>query len=938
MGANTPEPNSERRLAALARVLKALRETDDLSVLIPAVLDNLKAELSYTVLWLGIYDRINHWLVAQGHVSPKPHRLLKARMALQPGDLMEQVVIQQRALIVNDLRVEPRAGDWADIAEDLAIQGALIFPVRQRDTCQGVMVLGAPEWGKTITAGDRTYLSTVLGTLADVLHRHEKEELATRLRRPETPIFQLVQRVSPLGSCDSQLEMVLRETFRFIEPDRARIFWLEPATLVFWERLVLQSSANSLCKTFEADTSPLTIPAANIRVAYQDLCNHQMLAVGESQGASTVSVPEQLMQLLDARSLLAVPIVERDDLRGFLSVEGRHPRIWKAADKDYLTAAGRFLGMILPNSTITHTLEQSAVDYQVLAGAVRSIQNDGDWRRTLELCSGELCDRLAAHHFIVLSYDADLGIYQPVFQTQVPNRRVAGLVWPRLDDVDWQMLERSAGAIAVSDLTHDLKLAAWRGPLQALGLRSVLVCNTSPGYPPEGVVLVACVGPRHWETAEADLLSRLSQQIGLILHQWQLQRLLNQHDRLHDAIQRGLQTLQRTFDETELAEAASATILDILQVTMVAIVTWELESNEGRVSHCITRHKDFSTDPDYGIDLASDAVVNWAMQSDKMLPVTWEDLPLGSRVWLSAPPRSQLLLMALRTAPEHLPNAVLILADRRDRQWSDYHLGLVALLANQLAWSRRHLSLVNLLLAQRADLETLNWYKQKRLDEVHRRLRLSLQRLNDPITQGRGLSAQRQLQLVRQLSSLMESIHTVLTDEAWQLGGQQQTIPLISLLNRLMERANPLIQARHLWAKVHNDSNVTIGGDLVKIEFVLYELLTAACERSPEQGRLDIWCRPLNANWLELSITDDGTVPDRLLDELQNGRPLDILAPSPLDTPPGLHFAICQALMQQMAGEFSLQRLEDNRMISRVLLAIAPAAPPSSSMPSSESF
>jgi hypothetical protein len=280
-------------------------------------------------------------------------------------------------------------------------------------------------------------------------------------------------------------------------------------------------------------------------------------------------------------------------------------------------------------------------------------------------------------------------------------------------------------------------------------------------------------------------------------------------------------------------------------------------------------------------------------------------------------------VVSLKTAEQHMPNGVWIIADRRDRKWTDHHFSLLSLLASQLAWSRRHLSVVDLLIARQESLETLNWYKHKRLDEMHRQLEVNLQRLSDPITQGKGLTAQRQLQLVRQMGMLMSSLEQVLETEAWQLQSHHQTTPLISLLNRLMDRVNPLIQERHLWAKVHNESNVIIAGDLEKIEFVLYELMAAACQRSPEQGRLDIWCRPLDRNWLELSITDDGDVSKQLIKELKNGRPDDILVPSLLDTPPGLHFSICQSLMQQIEGDFSLQKLDDGRTMSRVVLAVA---------------
>ncbi|MGB3495897.1 MAG: hypothetical protein WBA57_24420, partial [Elainellaceae cyanobacterium] len=82
-------------------------------------------------------------------------------------------------------------------------------------------------------------------------------------------------------------------------------------------------------------------------------------------------------------------------------------------------------------------------------------------------------------------------------------------------------------------------------------------------------------------------------------------------------------------------------------------------------------------------------------------------------------------------------------------------------------------------------------------------------------------------------------------------------------------------------------------------------------------------------HWMELSITDNGLVEPILLEELHEGRSPDMLAPSALDTPPGLHMNICQSLMKQIGGEFNLYRLEDGRILSRLLLAIANDGPDS---------
>ncbi|PLZ77800.1 hypothetical protein CBP16_19940, partial [Fischerella thermalis WC217] len=84
-------------------------------------------------------------------------------------------------------------------------------------------------------------------------------------------------------------------------------------------------------------------------------------------------------------------------------------------------------------------------------------------------------------------------------------------------------------------------------------------------------------------------------------------------------------------------------------------------------------------------------------------------------------------------------------------------------------------------------------------------------------------------------------------------------------------------------------SSLAIAGDIVKIELILHELLVCACQRSTTGGRIDIWCRRLDEQFLEVSITDNGDIESQLLTELHQDTPKDILAPSRLEQLPGLH-------------------------------------------------
>ncbi|MDB9525108.1 GAF domain-containing protein [Oscillatoria sp. CS-180] len=923
MVSTLPNPNPERRLVALARILKLLRDTEDFEYLVSSLLENLKEELGYTLLWFGIYQRTQQQVVSQGYVASKPHRLLKSNFSLEPGDLMEQVVVQQRPLIINDLQVESRIAAWNTLAEQLDIQGALMFPVRRREVCYGVLLMGSNQWGQTISNSDRTFISTICGALADVLHKREQALQTQKRKDPGTAVFSLIEQLRTVVDRDEQLSIVAQSIFQFVDADRVRIFWLNSTDFEFWERLTIQAPSSKNQKRYTSDAPGLTISASKIKGVYQVLHNQQLLVVGEAQSSHTASVPDQFMKLLKASALMVTPIFEHQMLLGFISVENKKPQVWNEANRDYLTTVASLTGLMMPSLSVEEVRQQSDAEVQLLTGLVHSIQNDSDWHQTLEKCGEDICQATDAQHFLVLLHDAERGGYNIVFRKTGPLRNRLSLTWPTLDEVDWQMLESSESAIAINDLTNDLKLLAWRENFQTLEAQSLLACNVAPGNAPEGIVVLASRAPRQWSPADSQLLQKIGHQIGLILRQWQLQRQTDQQEDLYGSIQWGLRTLQQTSQLEQLEESACQNLIDLLHASLVVLVTWHVGDPIARVSHLISHSMDFTVNQEVDIPIGSDAIINWAQQTDGPLSVTWEDFPPETRQWISAPPESKFLLMVLKTADRHVPNGVWIVAAGPDRKWTDHDFSLISLLSSQLAWSRRHLSVVNLLLSRQESLEMLNWYKHKRLAEVYRHLDANLQRLSDPMTGEKDLTHQQQLQLVRQLGTLTHGLKEILHKEAWELQSHQQTTPLISLLNRLMERVNPLIQARHLWAKVHNDSNVIIAGDLEKIEFVLFELVVAACERSPEQGRLDIWCRPLDRSFMELSITDDGDVPRQLLKDLKHGRPDDILVPSPLDGPPGLHFSICRTLIHQLGGQFSMQKLDDGRIMTRLLLAIA---------------
>ncbi|MBD3882674.1 GAF domain-containing protein [Phormidium tenue FACHB-886] len=913
------ESSHEKQLIALGRALQALREGELPDDLVKIALDYLQAEFGYALIWLGLYENTEHRLAGKGGATPGGDTaFLKQKISLNPGDILEQVVIQQRPMGVPDLREEARAGEWRKAAQKYGIQGTIIFPIRHKDRCFGVVLLGSTLWGTSPHADEKARLSMLLGTLADAFQEIDIEQQRQRTKRPDQPLLNLLDRLRSLPALQKRLEAVVDETHRFVKPDRTNIYWYEPQQRYFWKRHGTRSPDSP---------TDLKILAQAVNGFYQTLTADQLVTIGEAHSSLKTDVTGRLMQQIQAQSLIAAPILFQGELHGFLTVEGNDARIWTEAEKNYVRGVAQLLALTAPLEKLEATIQQVKCDQALTTEVTRALYTEEDWRTMLKTCASQLCQRLTVERFLLLLYDADLKKFEIHYQQQTSPRKPIATTLGDLNAVDWQMLERSTEAVSIENLEEDLKLMAWRQAFLNLDVRSLLVCGTAIGKPLEGLIILAHEAPRSWSRSERELLKTVSQQLGLLLHQHQLQRQSDRLNKTHEAIERGLAILQQQHQLSALERAATEQIAQLLQSPLTALITWQPRQKKAKVTAPVITKRPFAIAEEAAIPIHTDLLVQWALQSQDFLIISSNNLPPETRHWLNGTEIGQVLVLTLRTSPDHEPCAIILVADAAERTWTEQQLKAFQTLVNQFAWCRRYLTLTETLLAQRNSLGQLNWYKQRRLEETHRILNVAVRRLNELSHRKDDVSSLRYQQILRHMGSTLTGLTPVLKQEQWQLQSEREAMPLVSLLRRSLERLDALIKQRQLWSQVHSDANVTVGGDVAKIEFVLLEVLMSACLRSPTSGRLDIWCQQANPHWLELSITDSGAVDASLLKELEQGRSSDLLVPSTLDHPPGLHLAICKSIMERMGGEFNLYTLEDNRIVSRLLIPIAVGVP-----------
>lgn len=916
-----PESRHDQQMVSLSRSLKAVRAAQTPTDALLLALDHLHQALDFEVAWVGLYDAMRHRLVTHGYRSPETMRPMRSTIGLTPGDLMEQTVIQPRPLMVADLQNEVRAGEWGQVAKQFGLQSAVIYPIKRQETCFGLLVMASPRWGMTLSLAELSYLSIVTGTLAEVLHQFEVDQHRQQAKRLEQPLLTVLGRLGQGGDLDSQIKEVVRETQRFLAPTRTRVFWLEPKGNYFWQRQPRLTSP--------AEDHGLKLPVAEIRGLYQALCHQQLVVLGEIRGVLNAVVPDRLMQQLQAQAIMVAPITHGSELVGFVSVEGSLPRLWQEPEKQFLIGMARLLSLALPVATDQDLRHHHHIEQSLATGVMQGIHSERDWRHALQTCFSNLQEHLGIQQFFVLMFNAERQTYELCFHGQAHRTTGASVRWPKLDDVDWHLLERSTLPVAIDNLTQDLKLMAWRSPLLDLGVKAVLASNVSPGHAPEGVIVVSDQVPRQWTVAEQTLLMAVGRQIGVILNQWQLQRQMAQQQDTYEALEWGLQTLYQSTDLNHLERTTLQYVLQWLQGSMALLVSWQPGDLQAHLTQAVTADHQAWSQPQPAIAM-DDALLQWALQTDDWLTLPAADLPAATQAWLMPPPESRVVVKALRTAPGHAVTAVLVVVAPASGSWGKHPLTIANLLANQMAWARRYLYLVATLIQQRQDLEHLSWYKHHHLEEIHRQL-AKLVRDLEPAEGSNPATLSAQSVSLRQLYPLVQDTAEVLDQERWQLRYRRQATPLIRLLSRLIERITPALESRQLWSKVHNesDSATLIMGDPAKLDMVLYDILMAACQRSPVGGRIDIWCRIITLDWIEISITDNGDCSPGLLEALKlEDSNADALAPSPLDQPPGLHLAICKSLLDQLGGEAAFSRLEDGRIHSRILLPLAAPGDP----------
>jgi GAF domain-containing protein len=928
MGQQNLLPDNEDQLVNLGRALQALREEENAEVLIETTLNYLKDEFKYRLIWLALYDRLEHRLIGKGGITPNADTtLLKQRYNLYPGDLLEQVVIQQRPVGIPDLRQEIRAGVWRQAAQEYGIQGTLLFPLRCKDRCFGLVLLGSPLWGVSPRPAEKAQLSLILGGLAAALYELELEWQRATAKRPDQALFGILDRLMQFPTLALRLETVVTMTQDFIASSRTNIYWYTPEQRYFWHRL---GSRQALRRYGQAKSQIPGLRVSEVNDFYEALSAGQLVAIGAARSMLSSESTKRLLARLQIRSLLAAPIQAHGELLGFLAVEDHQARIWEEGERNYIFATAQLVGLLASHEDLEARLQETEKDARFAAEIAQIIAKHcpllpetqmacTGTLAALKECATRLCGRLEATLFLVLQ-EEDNGQFSVVFQP--PSlKRLPIKVFAPLNPNDRKLIIASTEAVIIEDLEQDLRLIEWRRVLVQLGGRSLLITKTRlPDDSKLSLLIVGHSTPRTWSYRARDLASIVAQQIHLLLLVQRYGDYAQQSFQLYEVLKDGLSMLERApLDPVLLERSWIDYLASKLECPLTALFSWTTESEYATVTAAVVSDPRFAFAPALTIPIANNPLIQETLATQSWLFRSVTDLPEAIAQWLMGLGLSQVLIMALHT--DGTPTTGFILLALEESQLPQHLLMPIGTLNQQFVWFRQYRYSLRQHTQAHQTLQMLNWYKQRCLGTLHQSVTQSLGALldfqammpNSLQSNEQRLAAMRRKQLLQQLSESLAILTPVLQDEEWQLHDHLGSISLAGLLKRSLRHVEPLFDRHKIRLQVHNSNDKNVSGDLLKLECLLYEIFVTVCLRANPGSRINLWCcpaSPIDANpeLLELLIVENGRLEECLQANYSSQLCLSI------------NLEICQHLLQSWGGDLQFCQLAGERSLIRLTL------------------
>jgi GAF domain-containing protein len=957
----------DEQLITLANILQFLREEENVDLLIESVINYLSHNFNYRLIWLGLYDRVKHHLIGKkGFPEGENNAFFEQTFVLNPGDILEQIVIQQRPIGIPDLREEERAQEWKELANKYEIQGTLLFPLRCKKRCFGVVLLGTHLWGVSPYESEKAHLAMVLGEFSASLYKLEMERQFSQIKRPAQPLFSILEQIYQKPSLDLRLESAVIQTKNFIKSTYTNVYWYSPEERAFWHRVTIKDSETQI-NTKRANSSA-HILVSDAPDFYQALSGGELVTIGSGRSLLKAKTTEKLLSKLKIRSLIAAPIIVDQNLLGFLTVEDQQARIWDKVEKDYLRAVAQIMTLSVGQKELEWRSQQAKEENYLVTQVEKIVRTETKTSVALRNITQLLKDQFHIDNLWILTELSTRATYD-IFYTDEHWKEE--LFLQRISKDEWQKHSNSNSILTIESVQSDHDLALWHESLKKMEVGALIACAVPQKYLP--AILILSHRQAHlWTNSEQEIIKAIAENIGLLLGEEFLKQKVTNTSYHYQRMKKGFIDFWEIAFGTDNFEQVWLRYLTLILESPVGIlITWDSGQQtpentdiKGKVAALVNSTSYFSLPNDLTIPISKDPFMQNILNGTRGCHlVSRKTIPVESRYWLlsekDVKPKTlsdndttmqgeqepqnleHFLTMALNPFGKENGEGIIIFGDITRNNWSSDRIELIELLIRQFAsliqFRKQETTSAN----EVKKLQFLNWYKHLCLEVMHQSVTSSMEAFGllesqfNGEMEGSSLLQMRQQKLLGQLDNTRNLLESVLSQEKFKMTQNFTDVSLTNMLQRLLIMLEGIYKQRRLWLRLQNQGKVNIVSDAIKLECVMFELLMNCYKRAPNGSNIEVRFLTLeeedlripypskDSTYIELSIWESNVSRFR---KTNNDKP----APPDYENlsateikPNNFGLLMCQRVVSTLEGNIKFYTLEDGSFLTLLLLPLS---------------
>ena len=743
---------NQEQLITLANILQILREEDNVELLIESLFNYLLDNFDYRLIWLGLYDRIKHHLVGKKGFPEDNNDFFEQTFILDSGGLLEQVVIQQRPIGIPDLRQEERIQEWWDIAQKHQIQGTLLFPIRCKKCCFGVIVLGTHLWGISPHEEEKAHLAMVLGQLAATLSKLEIEWQFTHVKHPSKPLFSILEEIYQKPSLDLRLESVVMRTQKFIEPSFTKIYWYSNGERAFWHRVSIKAKQEEV--NINTNPSSPKILVSDTPDFYQALSRGQLITIGSGRSLLKTKTTEKLLSQLKIRSLIAAPIIVDQNLLGFVTVEDTQARIWDKTDKNYLAAVAQIVTLSVGQRELDTFVQKEEENNQFLLKIQSIIKNESKTNRALKSISQLLKDYFNIDNLWILTEFSNSNIYDIFYNDDNSQEKPLLKI---ISKQEWEKYGFPDSIVTIENIKSDYKLKQWHNSLKALDVTSLIACYVPQKYL-TGILVISHNNPYVWTNSEKNVIKNIAENISSLLGEEFLKQKFKSSSHHYQRIKKGFIDFWRiAFGSDNFEQVWLRYLALILESPVGVLITWDNPQKDnkdvdiqGKLKALVDSNSYLCLPQDLSVSINKDPLIKTILNGTRGCHlISRSTIPLKSRYWFlsenlegnknsdsnittiqienKSKNLEHFLTMALNSFGDNNIEGVIIFGDVTRHNWSSDRIELIELLIRQFASFNQFRKKDINNNEEIKKLQFLNWYKHICLEVMHQSVTSSME-------------------------------------------------------------------------------------------------------------------------------------------------------------------------------------------------------------------